>query len=285
MGHQNMFFVVLLLICNMMTSDALAQSSQYQRKKKSAPSAEAPPVPGAPADKKAAGTPAPAAGSGKDEKLDVTGLEEKYWSSQDTDFTVVQNRTYTKVGRYSLSLSTGMPANDSYNAGFFGTLAVNYYWSERMGVELNYTKYDFKDSKLVDDFVGTGGGVRPDMNRDTQFMGVAFNWIPIYAKASLLGNKIMYFDFGVSPGIGVVNYTQFCDTTCGGNRDGQSTVAMTLDFTQQFFVSKEFAVRFDFKNRWAKETVIGYSNASRGQFKRDDPIYSSFLVFGLTYFF
>jgi outer membrane beta-barrel protein len=281
MGRQNAFVTYLSLIAFILvTSDSLAQSSQYKRKKKATPEAAANPVPGAPAPApKAAPTP-----SGKDEKLDVSGLEEKYWSSQDTDFTVVQNRTYTKVGRVSTSLSLGMPANDSYNSGFGTTLAVNYYWSERMGVELSYTKYDFKNSKLVDDFIGSFGGVRPDSNRDTQFIGLSYNWIPIYAKASLLGSKILYFDFGVSPGIGLVNFDQFCDTLCGGNKQG-SAIAYTVDFTQQFFLSKELAVRFDFKNRWAAEQVIGYANANRGKEVRKDLIYSSFLVFGLTYFF
>lgn len=282
MGRQNTFFVFLLcVLCSVFwASDSLGQSTQYKRKKKAEP---APAASAAPTDPTKTTPAAPAAG-GKDEKLDVSGLEEKYWSSQDTDFTVVQNRTYTKVKRVSASLSLGFPANDSYNTGTSNALAVNYYWSERMGVELSYTQYNLKDSKLVDDFLGQFGGVRPDMNRDKNFIGLAYNWIPIYAKASLLGNKIMYFDFGVSPGIGIASYEQFCDTTCGGNKTASST-ALTLDFTQQFFLNKNLAVRFDFKNRWGPQKVIGFSGASRGVEKRDDPVHTSYLVFGLTFFF
>ncbi len=273
MGRRNTFLVLLVVL--FAAGEVRGQSTQYTRKKKAAPAA----VPAATAPGQAPAAPAP---TGKDEKLDVSGLEEKYWSSQDTDFTVVQNRTYTKVGRVSLAVSAGFPANDSYNTGLLTSVAVNYYWSERSGIELNYTKYDFKDSKLVSDFLGQyGSGVRPDMNRDTQFIGVAYNWIPIYAKASLLGSKIMYFDFGVSPGIGITNYEQFVDT---GNRS-DSALGYTLDFTQQFFISKELAFRFDFKNKWVAERVLGYSNVSRGIEKRNDPIYSSYLVFGITYFF
>ncbi|OQW48428.1 MAG: hypothetical protein A4S09_04420 [Proteobacteria bacterium SG_bin7] len=288
MGRQNMFFVVLLLICNMMTSDALAQSSQYQRKKKSAPNAEAAanpnPAPGAPADKKAAG--APAANVGKDEKLDVSGLEEKYWSSQDTDFTVVQNRTYTKAKRVSLSLSAGLPTNDSYSSGTFVNSAVNYYFDERHGVEVSYSSYPFKNSTLVDTF-STSNGALPDMNRDKYAIGVNYNFVPIYAKASLLGSKIMYFDFAVSPGLAMVTYEQFVDPAVGNKTE--STIAYALDFSQQFFLSKEFALRIDFKNRWQQQKVLKYRNggggAATGSELRNEMFHSSFLLFGLTYFF
>ncbi len=278
MGHSTSFVFVSLILSVFVASEALAQTTQYQRKKKAAPTAEQVPAAGAAAP---GAKPTDPNAAPKSEKLDVTGLEEKYWSSQDTDFTVVQNRTYTKVGKVSASLSLGMPANDSYNAGFFNTLAVNYYWSERMCVELSYSSFDLKDSKLVENFLGQSGGTRPDMTRDKSAIGASYNWIPIYAKASLLGNKIMYFDFAVSPGISMVTYEQFVDT---GNKT-DSALALTLDFSQQFFLSKEWAVRFDFKNRWGAQKVLGYSGAGRGVEKRNDPIYSSFLVFGLTYFF
>ncbi len=286
MSRQNTFFVVMLLICNLITSEAFAQSSQYQRKKKAAPTAEVPPAPGTPTDKKAVGAPAPAASSGKDEKLDVTGLEEKYWSSQDTDFTVVQNRTYTKAKRVSFSLSAGLPTNDSYSSGTFFNGAVNYYFDERHGVEVSYSSYPLKNSTLVDTF-STSNGALPDMNRDKYAIGVNYNFVPIYAKASLLGSKIMYFDFSVSPGLAMVTYEQFVDPTVGNKTE--TTIAYMLDFSQQFFLSKEFALRIDFKNRWQSQKVLKYRNggggAATGSELRNEMFHSSFLLFGLTYFF
>src|SRR5690349_4976024 len=45
---------------------------------------------------------APAANT-PSEKLDVSDLENKYWAPKDTDFSVVQNRTYTKEHKLFLS--------------------------------------------------------------------------------------------------------------------------------------------------------------------------------------
>ncbi len=70
----------------------------------------------------------------KDEKLDITDLEQKYWAPKDTDFSVVQNRTYTKAGRVALSLS-GPIVNDPFSSGYNPSVKVNYYFSERYGVE------------------------------------------------------------------------------------------------------------------------------------------------------
>lgn len=277
MGRQNTFLV--LLLCVLFAGDSFAQTSQYKRKKKAAAAdAAATPVPAEKAK------PAPAPGAGKDEKLDVSGLEEKYWSSQDTDFTVVQNRTYTKAGRTSLSLSVGFPTNDSYSTGSINALAVNYYFNERHGVELNFTNYPLRNSSLVDTFL-TSNGALPDMNRDKSSYGISYNFVPIYAKASLLGSKIMYFDFAVSPGLQMVTFENFVS---GGNRQDTS-FAYSLDFTQQFFLSKEFAIRVDFKNRWQKQKTLKYYNsgggAPTGSVLRDEMFNSSFLMFGITYFF
>ena len=51
------------------------------------------------------------------DKLDLKKLEDKYWAAKDTDFSVVQNRTYTKEGRAFLSLSYGPLMNDPYSYG------------------------------------------------------------------------------------------------------------------------------------------------------------------------
>lgn len=280
MGRQNALVWAVLLTLNFMVGyDALAQSSQYKRKK-SAPKADSQKLNVAPTVESSPATKAPS-----DEKLDVKGLEEKYWSSQDTDFTVVQNRTYTKAGRFSLAASIGMPTNDSYNTGSLYSLAANYYWNERHGVELNYTSYPLRNTNLVDTFNSSNGAL-PDMNRDKSSFGVSYNWIPVYAKASLLGSKILYFDFAISPGLAMVNYEQFVYT---GNKQ-DSAMAFTLDFTQQFFLSTNLALRIDFKNRWQPQKVLKFRNqggggAATGAELRNEVSNSSFLLFGLTYFF
>src|ERR1700731_3336923 len=60
----------------------------------------------------------PAAGQKPDDKVDISDLENKYWAPKDTDFSVVQNRTYTKAHRFALSALIGPIVNDPYSTGY-----------------------------------------------------------------------------------------------------------------------------------------------------------------------
>jgi len=85
-------------------------------------------------------------GAKEGEKLDLSDLEQKYWAPKDTDFTVVQNRAYTKAKRYAATYMLGPIVNDPFNSGFNHQLNVNYYFDERYGVELIYQTSKLSDS-------------------------------------------------------------------------------------------------------------------------------------------
>ena len=67
--------------------------------------------------------------AGASDKVDVTDLEKKYWASKDTDFSVVQNRVYSKANRFALTAQYGFLINDQWSDGpkFAGSLG--YYFS------------------------------------------------------------------------------------------------------------------------------------------------------------
>ncbi len=234
-------------------------------------------------------SPAPAAeaesvgGENKADKLDVTDLERKYWAAKDTDFSVVQNRTYTKAGRLALSAGYGVLVNDPYSDGTNLSGGLNYYFSERFGVEFNYTQTKANDNKAVEAFrnLPGAGGIRPDHGKIKSYYGGSFNWVPFYAKMSVQNLKIIYFDMAISPGFGVTTYEQQVDT---GNFT-KTAPTLSLDVTQSFFLSRHFAFRFDYKNRWFQEKVLGYSNVSRGREIRTETNQTSILLFGATVFF
>lgn len=273
MGRRNTVFNIIVLILALGAPQlTLAQSNQYKKK---APAKSEVPT----GDQKPA-QPAPAVAG---DKVDITELEESYWSSKDTDFSVVQNRTYTKEKRYALTLQAGRPTNDSYNTGSVYNLGLNYYFNERTGVGLEYNSFGLDNSKLVNYFKNAYG-LQPDRTRHKTFMGVFYNWVPIYAKVSLLSRKILYFDLSISPGIGTTEYEQF---VADGNQT-ESAITYCLDITQHFFLSKHMALRFDFKNRWLKENIKEYDApgaAPNGSVVSNDMIQSSLLMFGFMYFF
>ncbi len=232
-----------------------------------------PPAPSADTTVAPAATPAPSS-----DKLDVTDLEKKYWSAKDTDFSVVQNRAYTKAKRWAVALMYGPVINDSYSDGFSYDVSVQYYINERSGIEFQYLKDSTKDNNAVNVF-NNDYGTRPDFDRTTSYYGVNYNWVPIYAKMSLMNTKILYFDMAFSPGFGMTQYDQ---QRFNAPSIGKSAPTFSLNITQHFFLSNHFAIRGEFQNRWFNEDVIGYkSNVNL----RNDFSHDTNLLFGLDFFF
>ncbi len=198
-----------------------------------------------------------AAAPGKEEKLDVTDLEKKYWAAKDDDFNVVQNRLYSKANRLALTLNTGMYVGDPWSEGSTYGADLSYFTSERYGFSLAYSTTQSKDNEALQSLKQQLGFA--NHNKMKGFYGVNFNWVPFYAKASVMNQSITYFDMSFSPGIGMVEYEQQLDD---GNKL-KSAPALTLDITQHFFVSKHVAIRVDYKNRWFNEEVLAYRLTSR----------------------
>ena len=281
MRLQNTFKAALVLILTATGLSAEGQNKAYQRKKPKVEEAQVTPVKGAPAKPSAAVPGAkPAAPAAESEKIDISELEQKYWAPKDTDFSVVQNRTYTKAKRFSASLLTGLLVSDPFNDGLTYNLSINYYFDERTGVEFIYHKGDLTDSDATSDFRKlSGGGTRPDFNRDTAFYGVGYNWVPFYAKMSFLGKKIIYFDMQFTPFLGISEYDQQTDD--GDKSD--SSLSYGFDITQYFFFSKNFAVRANYHNRFYNADVLNYSTGNVA--RKGESTNTSLFLFGLTYFF
>lgn len=221
---------------------------------------------------------APAAKSAvdSDDKVDVTDLEKKYWASKDTDFSVVQNRTYSKANRLALTLQYGFLVNDQWSDGptFGGSLG--YYFSERFGIEGHYQSTNSIDNKSLSNLKAQSGTA--NHGKITGYQGVSANWVPFYAKMSFLNSSIIYFDMAVSPGLGVTTYEQQRRT---GNQQ-KNAPTVSLDVTQSFFFSKHAAFRVDYRNRWFQEEIVSYNT---GASVSTETSQTSLLMFGFTFFY
>ena len=206
-----------------------------------------------------------------DDKVDISDLENKYWAPKDTDFSVVQNRTYSKENRYFLSLEYGAPVNDAYSEGSLFSVTGNYFFTERYGVQLTYLHADLKNNQATNDLTNFGlTGVQPDHGRLSDYYGIGFNYVPFYAKMSFLGKKIIYFDMAVTPTLGMTKYTQLLrDSSLSKN-----ALTYGFDITQYFFFTNYFAIRADLKNQWYSQDVLKYSNT--GSAKQGDPAGTKF---------
>lgn len=240
-------------------------------------------VPSVHAQSDSGSKPGSAPGPGSD-KLDVTDLERKYWAAKDTDFSVVQNRLFSKAGRVALSLEYGTLINEPWFEGPTFGANLNYYFSERYGVEFAYSNTQAKDSEPTTKLKSNQGGA-PNHGQLKGFYGAAFNWVPFYAKVSVLNSSIIYFDMSVSPGVGITEYEQQMEE--GGAKKTAPT--LTLDVTQHYFLNKWLALRFDFKNRWYQEDVVYYkaSSVPAGADRKisTDSHHTSLLMFGFTLYY
>lgn len=220
-------------------------------------------------------TGAPAAASS--DKVDVTDLEKKYWASKDTDFSVVQNRVYSKANRFALTTQYGFLINDQWSDGPTFSGSLGYYFSERLGVEGHYQVTSSVDNKALSNLKSQAGTA--NHGKIMGYQGLSVNWVPFYAKMSILNSSIMYFDMAISPGAGVTTYEQQRED---GNVS-KSSPTVSLDVTQSFFFSKYAAFRVDYKNRWFQEEVVRFRAPSSSV--NTETAQTSILTFGFTLYY
>lgn len=229
----------------------------------------------------AAGAPAKKKG---DDKLDISDLENKYWAPKDTDFSVVQNRTYTKEGRFFATVQAGRPINDQWAQGNIFGGSLNYFWSERFGIQATYLKGNLKDNDAADRLAQFGSGVRPDHNRFNSYYGVGVNVVPFYAKMSFWGKKIIYFDMAFTPTIGFTNYDQSVE---GGDKT-KGAFTYGIDITQYFFFTNYFAIRADLKNNWYNADIARFRSSggiATGDKVNSQTTQDTQFLLGVTFFY
>jgi outer membrane beta-barrel protein len=193
---------------------------------------------------------------GADDKVDVSELENKYWSAKDTDFGVVQNRLYSKANRLSVYGNIGTLVNDPWNQGYVYGGGVGYYISDRLGFEFNYELVDSSDNKALKKLSQQAG--YPNNNKVKDYIGGSVVWVPFYAKMSVMNWRIIYFDMSFGVGAGMQNYQQQMDT---GNIT-RSTTAVAFDVAQQFYLTRNFALRIDLRNRWYRADTAWFNSNS-----------------------
>lgn len=228
-------------------------------------------------------TPAPAPEKRDSDRLDIKQLEDKYWAAKDDDFSVVQNRAYPKAKRYYATLQGGIPVNDPYSDGTVTGLNVGYHFNERWGIEGSYLMASFKENDAVQQFIDDHGTI-PNHNTLKNMRGLQLNYIPLYAKMSLLDKKIIYFDMGLGLYLGQTTFTQNMNI---GDKD-VTEFGYGISVYQHFFFSEHFAFKVDFRNTWTNEErqryQIGGTEPESARALSKKQIHDTMLLFGITFF-
>jgi len=225
-------------------------------------------------------------------KVDVKNLEKKYWAPKDKKFKVVQNRTYTKTKKFHLSVMPSLMLNEEYGQGFGVVGALGYYFNDRWGLEAEY--HDLQDA--VVDLEGFANS-----SRVTGYYGITGKFMPLYAKMSWLGSKIVYFDLSFGASIGMTNYQPRRIAGTAPNAvtddlgDEKSSFTFGFEVSQSFYLSKKLLIRVDYKQRYFNEEVFNGTDTSvslpnpgvpPALIKVEDRLQDSIsLNLGLTYIF
>jgi len=220
------------------------------------------------------------------DKVDVQALENKYWAAKDDDFSVVQNRAFSKKKRFFGTAHYGVSINDPYYSGTYLGISGGYFFNESWGVEGTYQQSDFSKSRAFNDILGLGGG--PRANQFINRIGVNGIWTPIYAKMSLFDRKIIHFDMGFTFGLTQISYETPYSRTPFSNgfqetSKSNSTMGYTIGVMQQFYFRENMAIRVDFNNTFSTQKTVRYTSqtgASGGNRNVND----TSLLIGFTIF-
>ncbi len=186
----------------------------------------------------------------KGTKLDVESVKRKYWAQgNESEMSVVQNRLYTKEGKFELGLFYANQVGDPFLViRDFGGL-ISHHFTEEWGVTLLGWKSFVSNSTAYTAFVNTPG-FPGDTNSDRPkyFIGGEVMFSPIYGKLSLIGKAILYYDLHVMAGAGRMS------------QDNGNYFSPMLGIGQQIYLNKSLALRVDYRWITYSETIINKQN-------------------------
>lgn len=183
------------------------------------------------------------------EKLnkEVVGRFEKF------EIRVIRPKYFTKKGKFEVGAQFVAIMNESFIYTFMASGILSYHFAENFGVSMalgaGFT-IDKEDKRVLFD----------EFNIRTKIFRTRYNYIldlmytPLYGKWSYSRNKVIYFDTFLEVGGGITGIewkrTDYCNPdqvsgTISDDTIGYPTVNVGLG--QRYFVSKNTAIRWDFK--------------------------------------
>ncbi len=247
-------------------------------------------------EKKVADTAASTGSKGSD-KMDLKKLEDKYWASKDDDYGVIQNRTFSKTGKFYLSAVYGPLINDPYAKARAAGGMVGYYLNEDFGIELSYLSYSSSKNETVSAYEGLQNpsfAVSPNYNLLKNNKALSITYTPFYAKMAFMNKAIMYFDMGFTLGAGLVDYEQqkVSKDSNGSNKIQSNEIVsaphVEFGIMQQLFLSQYFAFRLDIKNTFynqkIKQSEILNTAPESSRTETSKNVNDTTITFGLTLF-
>lgn len=197
------------------------------------------------------------------DKVDLKKIEDKYWSAKDDEYGVIQNRTFSKTGKMYVSLVHGPLINDPFAKAKATGFMLGYFINEDFGLELSSLNYASTQNDTVTAYETQFGGAKPDFSLIKATKTLSLTYTPFYAKMAFMNIAILYFDMGITLGLGQSEYEiQKVNKDGLGNKlqanEKSSGTSYEIGFVQQLFINKNVAFRLDIKNSYYQQSVKQY---------------------------
>lgn len=192
----------------------------------------------------------------KAERVNVESIKQKYWArGEESELGVVQNRLYSKEHKIEVSLLGGVVATDAFLSVQNLGASLGYHFSEYLSLHVIAWKDYVGQSSEFTAFQNNiqaqkGIPAVPDTNYPQAYYGGEGEWSLLYGKLSVLGKAIIYYDFHLLGGVGVMN-------TESGN-----DLTESLGLGQQFFLSKMISVRIDYRLMHYNEQLLNKESST-----------------------
>lgn len=169
------------------------------------------------------------------------------WLDPEKKIYVLQNRKYRKAGHAMMSILGGTGFSNSYRStlNYDGRLA--YYFFEYLGVEAFYVGTLNSENSTFKALKTAAPTTLPSVREIRGQYGLLAHWSPWYAKINVF-NKILYFDWYFSGGVGAINAAldKRTDSAKAADYVNENLFGIFLGTGHQFHLSQNWSVRLDF---------------------------------------
>jgi outer membrane beta-barrel protein len=214
---------------------------------------------------------------------------------------VVQNRFILKTNRFELAPVVGYVPNNPFVKRYTGGMLIAYHFSEVLAAEgaIIYSpdlgENDLKD--LTHTLVGIAedGSGEVDFQQpiDKMILGATFaaRWAPVYGKISLIGERVLNFDFYGVAGLGMLSINSYYATyndefdppTKIETPQNKVKVPINLGIGMDFFLTQSLAIKIDARNYFYVDYKPLYDPDAKVVEKR---LYNNFVAsVGVSVFF
>ena len=175
---------------------------------------------------------------------------------------VLQDRAFTKAGRFELGVNAGVIAADPFYTSYAYGAHAAFHLSEYWGIDAYFDKFINSlsvDGTQIEEYLTNSGFTsRKEFQAPKWYGGVSAIWSPIYGKFAFFRKKIIHFDFFAVFGVSFLATES--NVKDRGGKD-QTNPGSLLGVGMRVFINKHWSLRFDVKNNIYKSYFAPNNNS------------------------